>query len=172
KKYSKAAQLNLFEALGQGTEELSLQPSPEESTHLLLKFYELWKEDTSGFHLEPFVSIIRSMFSRNNNICEYSANSCSKIIHVDVFGQYRFCSRAPFENKFILGTVDETPISELKKKGSLLEDRLKTIKTDCEYFDICNCGCPLTNQNINVLLNYCSARKALFKKIEDDIYEN
>ncbi len=178
RRVSNNASVNMYIPTGRGKNYATqLLPTPEDMGKMLIHFYGLWSKDDSKFMLSPFVRIVQSLFNpKANHICEYSAEVCNKVIGVDPEGGVYFCARATSNPEFFMGNLNHQSLDDILShpiRDKIFERReLLRKKCNCEYFDICNGGCPeetLVNGNFFDKTYYCESRRMLFDHIVKDL---
>jgi len=175
---TKNASFNLYTPIGRGEKNQDiLLPTPDEMGCMLIELYDEWfKDPDSKFMINPFVNIVKSMTSGRNNICEYSGDSCSKIISFDPMGDAYICSRGAQASEYFLGNISEGIVhlleSDILSRVIERRERLKELCA-CEYFDICNGGCPHeashTQGDFFSKSYYCDSKRALFDHIKESV---
>ncbi len=177
------ARINFFTPSGGSLGGLdSLLPSEEEAEQSIKKFYTLWKEDDSGFILNPFTSIIRGLFLGWVKTCDFSAYACYRIIGSNPEGEIYLCSRATHLPELKIGDIKRQSLDDiigneghqviLDRYNSLKEDKCK----DCDILPYCSGGCPIEaysyKNNIFEKTYYCEPRKELFNTIRKDLEDS
>jgi len=168
---AKNASVNVYIPTGNGRKNSSeLLASPKEMGNMLIKFYDLWSQDESNFMLSPFTRILQSLVNpKGNHICEYSAEACNQVVGLDPEGNVYFCARATSDPNFYMGSLktqslDEILSNPIREKVYERREELRK-ECNCEYFDICNGGCPqeaAVNGDFFSKTYYCESRKMLF----------
>lgn len=179
RKKTKFARINLYSPIGRGMNHINeLLPSPEEAKQMMIKFYELWKNDDSELQLKPYTEIIKSFFTGLPLNCEYSAVSCYRILGVNVQGDLYICSRAFNIPHMKLGNINKHNLEDLintKTHQQILErylylkDKLKD-----PWFFLSSGGCPVeaylyTGNIMNESYYGKEVRNVLFNKIKEDL---
>lgn len=144
----------------------------------LVKFYELWKSDPNPIELRPITEIIRSFVFGRSESCLYSQEACTNsVIGIKANGDFYTCIRGAPHDSFLLGNVRKEPLKYHTKRAKKDKtSRLEALQKDCgqcEYWNICNGGCPLESWSLHGDLehktNYCEGRKLLFEHIKKDL---
>lgn len=178
KELTKSAALNFYAPTGKGLETLDeLLPSKKQAGDMMIKFYELWRDDEEDtFYLKPFSDIVRSFFTGFNRVCEFSTIACYQIIGLDTEGKIYTCTRATHMPEAYLGDINKEGLEIILSKDPRIAilDRYFMLKDSCEYFRICGGGCPVEavsykNNFLEKAYYCCESRGALFKKIEEDL---
>lgn len=156
-----------------------LMPSPKEYGGSMIKFYEIWKNDSNPINLKPITEIIRAFVRGRSYGCIYSQDVCNKgVIGITENGDFYSCLRAAGRPEFLLGNVNQRPLSNLKKIATRdLNKRLEGLKKEgclsCEFWNQCNGGCPQESIQIKKAYvhktYYCEGRKMLFSHIKKDL---
>ena len=173
---TKSASFNLFMPSSNVSENNELLPDPKEFGELLIELYTHWKNDDGDLMLHPFTSIIKSLTSGENSICEYSAKSCYQLVLIKSTGEVYTCSRSTHRKECYLGDINKQSLTQIlanPARKKVLERMQKLQKECCEYFQICNGGCPQealsTNGDEFSKTYYCKSKKKLFDYICEDI---
>jgi len=180
KKMTARARINSYAPSGSGlAEAATLLPSVDDAAKSMLKFYDMWRTDTSDIILNPFSSIVRGFITGWVKTCDYSAYSCARILGVNPVGDVFLCSRSTHFPETKLGNINETTLEELigNQVHQKVLDRYFALKEGdckgCEWLSVCSGGCPIEAQSFagdfNKKTYYCEARKAVFKKIDEDL---
>ena len=179
KSLTKAASLNFYAPTGFGLgSEDRLLPTKDEAKEMMIRFYEMWRDDSNQkFQLNPFAEIVRSFFNGMNKICEYSTISCYRIIGIDVGGHVYTCSRSTHMPETFMGDVNHQNLNEIlnsQPHEAILNRYLKLKEEGCKYFSICSGGCPieaLSHKKDFMDKTYycCDVKGELFKRIGEDL---
>ncbi len=180
KKVSKTASLNLFAPIGEGRKcQTGLLPTKEQAKEMMIKFYELWRDDNDKFQLHPFIEIVKSFFTGRSNICEYSAISCYRILGINSQGDVYTCSRSIDIPETSMGNINRDQLEDILKSPSrqLILDRYFGLQNEgCKYFSICSGGCPIEASSTNGFMGKsyycCEVKGGLFGKIEEDLNDD
>jgi len=156
-----------------------LMPTSEEYGQCMIRFYEIWKDDPEPIDLRPVTEIIQSFVQGYSNSCLYSQKVCNhSILAVKSTGEFYTCIRGAPDQRFQLGHVRERPfLSYQHTAETALASRVKAIIDGpcgtCEYWPVCNGGCPLESYvmrgNLDHRTYYCEGRKMLFARIAADL---
>lgn len=176
---TRVARLNFYAPSGEGlTRKDDLLPSKEEALQMFSRFYHLWRDDSSGFVLEPFQDMAQALATGMPKTCEFSAIRCYQIVGSNTEGDIFTCSRSTHDPKTRLGNIFENPLEEILKshpRTAILQRHLKLRgeKKDCKYFEICSGGCPVeasshTKDMKNSTYYCCEVKGGLYSQIEQD----
>lgn len=182
KSLTKSASLNFYSPTGFGLHNSDfLLPTKEEAKEMMIRFYEMWRNDQdTRFQLNPFTEIVKSFFTGINNICEYSAVSCYRIVGVDAGGHVFTCSRSTHIPETFMGDINHQNIEEILNSDPherILDRYLKLKENGCKYFSICGGGCPVEaisykKDFMDKTYYCCEVKGGLFKKVEEDLTKN
>ena len=148
---------------------------------MLIRFYELWRNDSDlKFQLNPFAGIVKSFFTGRNNICEYSAISCYRILGIDSKGDVYVCSRSTHIPETFMGNINNQGLDELLESEphkAILDRYLRLKESGCKYFSICSGGCPieaLSYKGDFMENSYycCETKRGLYELIEEDLKDD
>jgi uncharacterized protein len=177
------ARINLYTPSGEGLSKVDeLLPGKEETLQSMIKFYELWKKDESGFILNPFTSMIRGFYTGWVKTCEYSAYSCYRLLGADPDGNIHLCSRSTHLPETKLGNINTDKLEDMigSQRHQTILDRYLYLKekdcSGCKWFSMCSGGCPV--EAISYMgspMNktyYCEVKGGLFERMNGDLQDD
>lgn len=156
-----------------------LMPTSEEYGQSMIRFYEVWKADPDPIDLRPVTEIIRSFVQGHSDSCLYSQRVCNhSIVAVKNNGDFYTCIRGAPDQQFRIGHVSERPLATFEQAAdTAMNSRLRALMAGtcgtCEYWSVCNGGCPLEScvmyGDLQHRTYYCEGRMMLFSRIAADL---
>jgi len=154
----------------------------QEYGHFMAEIFEDWI-DNDGMLAK--VDPLYSYYQKINRVpghkkftCDEGGRCSETHLGIDPDGKIYQCGRAMDSEVFLYGNIFENDISEImsspfKKQLAVRSQTLKQTEpscSTCEYFDLCNAGCPVdayiyNNKNMLSKTYWCEGRKIIFNKI-------
>lgn len=177
-KHDMPLNINPFISSGKGSMfSAQLLISPEEYSGAMIRIFDRWFENPS-IKIYDFYKIIKSFFTGSNNICCYSGKCSSEYISVCPNGDVYPCGRWAGEKTFLMGNIERDLLEDIISSGPAIKilNRGKLLDEcqNCQWFEVCNGGCPHTaflynKGDIHHQDFYCQGRKNLFTHIYNKV---
>ena len=173
------AKINFFTPSGEGAKvDEEMKIPQKDAANMLVKFYEMWRDDDSSLELRPTLENVKSFFTGYPTACDYSAISCYKIIGADSEGNIYPCSKAMNFPELRMGHIDdglknmldsEIHQGPLKRYIQLKEGEQR----ENQWLHLSGGGCPIEAKSQGdyfkgTRYSY-EVRNALFDKIYGDM---
>jgi uncharacterized protein len=170
-------QFNLVYPQGRAAENSDLLVSAEEGGRFLVEAYEAWEESGRASHVSLFADLADWFDSARQNAprlaCGYMGRCHQTHLGIDSDLNLAGCGRG-LDAEAFYGNIRLDSISSLVEKSderSKLATRSAQLKdgacADCEFFPVCNGGCPddavLGTGDVMDRTAHCAAYKMLFE---------
>ena len=167
--------------------------TPGEYTNFLEEIFPRWLECPSDKKVSPFQEFYYGLSSKSPITC--SSNRCHEnYLYIAPSGDVYLCSEFEGNPRFCYGNINEDPIEKIlssPNRQRIFEERSQIQGcTQCEFYEFCNSGCPVSTYMVNERLDHrdywCSVYQQLFEmtrkvqsasihfieQIKDDVVDN
>jgi uncharacterized protein len=137
----------------------------------LINSSKIWLNNPdSNIILEPIAADFVSLYSEFvEKACNRMSDCKKSFLALGPNGNYYPCNRFVGFEKFALGSVSQTDITDVWNNMNLLPLNNNDNCSSCEWFELCGSGCPsvMAKSNISGLLDYCSGIKKYLGYLKD-----